>query len=68
MNRNFIRCDGCGVEITWAALVIHAPKGSPVFHYCCQDCLNGLLCDCAGPLEEEERRESAAGIPGAWPG
>ena len=36
-----ICCDECGVEITWAPVLI---GGHP---YCCQDCAVGLECDCA---------------------
>ena len=44
-------CDGCGVEVTWGALV----QGKRI--YCCQDCLEGLGCDCANRIEfDEERR------------
>ena len=41
-----IFCDGCGVEITWA------PFSVGKRHYCCQDCLYGLCCDCES-LEEQ---------------
>lgn len=42
-----IVCHGCGVEITWApVLVDHQP-------YCCQDCSEGRPCECDYPPEEE---------------
>ncbi len=43
-------CEGCGVEITWAPVVV---KGH---HYCCIDCAAGRECDCATMAEMEEER------------
>jgi hypothetical protein len=43
-----IRCDGCGVEILGAPLVVAS------YHYCCQDCRDGLECDCAQRAELED--------------
>jgi hypothetical protein len=43
-------CDECGVEITWASVMI---DGRP---YCCHDCAVGLECACANtntPWEDE---------------
>ncbi|HEX7974696.1 MAG TPA: hypothetical protein VF498_09830 [Anaerolineales bacterium] len=46
-----IRCDNCGVEITWGPLTVNH------YHYCCQDCFDGLACQCSQrALEEEESR------------
>lgn len=39
--QNIIWCDGCGVEITWGALVVGK------HHYCCEDCHRGVACKCA---------------------
>ncbi len=39
-TKNTIWCDGCGEEITWAPLM---KEGC---HYCCQDCIDGLPCNC----------------------
>jgi hypothetical protein len=49
-TEDVVYCDGCGVEITWAAVV----KGRRV--YCCEDCLNGIPCDCGERLEIEDDR------------
>jgi len=51
-TEDIVYCDGCGVEITWAAVV----KGGR--DYCCEDCLNGIPCDCGERMEiEDNRRE-----------
>ncbi len=44
-------CDGCGVEIDWAPVVVKQRR------YCCQDCADGRDCDCAlrTDLEDELR-------------
>ena len=39
-QKNTIWCDGCGEEITWVPLIKNG------CHYCCQDCLDGLPCQC----------------------
>ncbi len=50
-----IWCDGCGVEILWAPLVV---KGR---HYCCQDCSAGYACRCGGDENwDDERRDRHA--------
>jgi hypothetical protein len=41
-------CDGCGAEITWSP-VVRTNR-----HYCCEDCSNGLPCDCAARQEIDE--------------
>lgn len=47
-------CDRCGAEIV----------GSPVIRenrrHCCQDCANGLPCDCALILEDDRRESGEA--------
>ncbi|MGE5224764.1 MAG: hypothetical protein ACM3PY_20200 [Omnitrophica WOR_2 bacterium] len=46
-------CDNCGVEITWSPVV----EGNR--HYCCQDCKDGLTCDCGQRMElDDDRRET----------
>lgn len=37
---NTLWCDGCGIEIRWV------PRVSDNAVYCCEDCLNGLPCEC----------------------
>lgn len=44
---NTVVCDGCGVEITWAAVVLDDKT------YCCQDCAQGRACECDYPPEED---------------
>ncbi|MGD8752750.1 MAG: hypothetical protein PVG14_15065 [Anaerolineales bacterium] len=45
-------CDGCGVEIPWGEMIIGGK------HYCCQDCFEGLPCECGERAEaDDERRE-----------
>jgi hypothetical protein len=52
---NTIWCDGCGLEIIWLPLVISGR------HYCCQECMRGLACQCYrwSELDEERRVEDA---------
>ena len=66
---NTIFCDGCGVEITWSPVLVR--NTGPGFgllaqrplRYCCQDCAQGLPCNCAERMElEEERRISSVSI------
>jgi len=52
-----IFCNNCGVEITWAPIVF---KGC---HFCCQDCLNHLQCECGDRMELEEERRQGENIP-----
>lgn len=68
MNSNFMRCDGCGVEITWAPLVVYPANTRQMLHYCCQECLAGGECGCAERLELEDRRSAPAETPPAWSG
>ncbi len=50
-----LRCDGCGVEISLSPIVVGQ------YHYCCKDCAQGLVCDCATlqDLDETEREKTA---------
>jgi hypothetical protein len=48
---NSVVCDGCGVEITWAAVVLDGKT------YCCQDCAEGRECECDYPPEESRTDE-----------
>lgn len=46
-------CDNCGVEITWSPII----EGKR--HYCCQDCKDGLACECGKRMElDDDRRET----------
>jgi hypothetical protein len=65
-----IYCTNCGVEIAWL------PVLKDGYSYCCQDCFDGLPCDCAGILELDEDRsgtrqtdsQSAVSLPVSYPG
>ncbi len=41
-----LRCDGCGVEILAAPVVVDG------YHYCCRDCAEGYECSCVPEIEE----------------
>ncbi|HRX02067.1 MAG: hypothetical protein KDI07_11305 [Anaerolineae bacterium] len=43
---NTVICDGCGVEVTWTPVL----RGEKTF--CCQQCAQGLACECDFPSEE----------------
>lgn len=43
-----IRCDNCGIEITWGPWMVDH------YHYCCQDCYEGLTCLCVERMIVEE--------------
>ena len=43
-----VRCDGCGVEILGAPVIVAG------FYYCCQDCRDGLECECSKKFDVEE--------------
>lgn len=45
-------CDGCGVEVVGAPVVVDG------LQYCCQDCADGLECDCRPELERKEEEQS----------
>lgn len=45
-------CDGCGVEITWTPVL----KGQKSF--CCQQCAQGLPCECDFPPDEDKAKQS----------
>jgi hypothetical protein len=38
-------CDGCGVEIFGAPVILKKK------YYCCKDCANGLECNCGEKME-----------------
>jgi hypothetical protein len=61
-----LRCDGCGVEITWSALVLRSADGRSLLHYCCPDCLDGRECACAERMEQEDERSQPGGTPAGW--
>jgi hypothetical protein len=44
--RDTLWCDGCGIEIRWR------PVAQDQRSYCCRNCLNGEMCDCAEILDE----------------
>lgn len=55
-----VRCDGCGVEILGSPLVVAG------YYYCCQDCRDGLECECAQKMEfDEDRGDMSSPIPGS---
>lgn len=58
-DRDTIWCDGCGVEITWAAV------DDQQFIYCCPDCHAGLPCRCGErmELEDEHRQPGEPNLP-----
>jgi hypothetical protein len=55
-----IICVGCGAEITWGPLL---KQEQP---YCCEDCSNGLPCECATRQEwdPEGQPTTSASAPG----
>lgn len=48
-------CDRCGAEI------IGAPVVRGKLRYCCEDCANGLPCECGLLLEDDRRRNEDTG-------
>ena len=57
LHESTVWCDGCGVEILWAALIVDER------HYCCENCLEGLPCTCGERQEFDEERRAASGAP-----
>lgn len=51
-NTHTIVCDGCGVEVTWTPVV----EGQRIF--CCQQCAQGLPCECDYPPEEGKAKQA----------
>lgn len=51
LHTDLLICDGCGVEILWAPVVV----GGRTF--CCQDCAEGRPCRCDYPPEETSAPE-----------
>ena len=48
-------CDGCGVEITWGPVLVDKRT------HCCQDCAQGIPCQCGERMEmNDERRNVGA--------
>jgi hypothetical protein len=43
-----IWCVGCGVELTWSPVMVGKDR------YCCQDCADGLKCNCGVRMEIDE--------------
>jgi hypothetical protein len=41
-------CDGCGVEVTWAPVLIEGRR------FCCALCATGGGCECGYAVEDEE--------------
>ncbi|HEX9616431.1 MAG TPA: hypothetical protein VGA03_03385 [Anaerolineales bacterium] len=41
-------CVGCGVELTWGPVFVGKDR------YCCQDCADGLKCNCGVRMEIDE--------------
>ena len=50
-----LRCDGCGVEITWIPVLARGKR------YCCRVCANGGECRCGYDVENEEDDQGAVG-------
>jgi hypothetical protein len=47
-------CVGCGVELTWSPVMVGKDR------YCCQECAEGLKCNCGVRMEiDEDVRGSA---------
>ena len=56
-EHNTIWCDGCGAEILWVPYRDHERN------YCCQDCAEGVVCDCGDALDwDDEYREAASAV------
>ncbi len=43
-----LRCEGCGVEITWVPMLAKGKR------YCCRVCASGGECRCGYDVEDEE--------------
>jgi hypothetical protein len=56
-SNDTIWCDGCGVEILWAPLVVDER------YYCCEACLEGVPCACGERMEMADERRAPAGTP-----
>jgi hypothetical protein len=66
-DRTILRCDGCGVEITWSPVVVPAlqgVKGARPAYYCCRDCQAGTRCDCGWRMEMDEESSTRQRLPG----
>jgi len=56
-------CDGCGVEVCWSPVIMHDPIIFKIYHYCCDECLDGLTCKCGERFEIEDDRRSESSQP-----
>ena len=45
-----IWCDGCGAEIRWSPVIKDRRE------YCCDDCSNGLPCECGARQDWDDDR------------
>ncbi len=45
-------CKGCGAEINWAPVIVDQ------HYFCCEDCANGLPCQCGERMEWEDDHKS----------
>lgn len=41
-------CVGCGVELTWSPVMVGKDR------YCCQECAQGLKCNCGVRMEIDD--------------
>lgn len=53
-----IFCDNCGIEISWAPIMVQK------FHYCCRECFNYYPCECGDRTDMEEERRQQPIVPG----
>jgi hypothetical protein len=51
-HEELVWCDGCGVEIVGAPVVVDKRN------YCCQDCAQGIRCDCGERMELDDERNN----------
>jgi hypothetical protein len=49
-------CVGCGAELTWSPVMVGKDR------YCCQECSQGLKCDCGIRMEIDEGDLSSAPV------
>ncbi len=61
-------CDGCGVEISWAPVIVTPAQADPAARrgeFCCHDCAEGRPCKCAERMDfDDDRRPTHQG--GQW--
>jgi hypothetical protein len=51
-------CAGCGVELTWGPVMVGKDR------YCCQECAQGLKCNCGVRMEIDEGDRNTAPVTG----